>query len=74
MPPPKSEENQARITNSIDQSGDSGHRGGIIGNTLEGKGSVSKVHFVRCPHCSFENIHPCVIAHHIKYGHNLETT
>ena len=73
MPPPKSEENQARITNSIDQSGDSGHRGGIIGNTLEGKGSVSKVHFVRCPHCSFENIHPGVIAHHIKYGHTTIT-
>ena len=73
--PPKSEENQARITSDIDQSGGSGHSGGIIGNTLEGSRSISKRRFVRCPHCSFENIHPEVIVHHIKYGHtNLTKT
>jgi hypothetical protein len=73
IPPPKSEENQARIASDIGQSGDGGHSGGVIRNTLEGKGSISKVHFVRCPYCSFENIHPEVIAHHIKYGHTTIT-
>ncbi len=34
---------------------------------------TSAVKFVKCPHCSFENIHPEVIAHHIKYGHTTIT-
>ncbi len=27
------------------------------------------VQFLKCPHCSFENIHPEEIAHHIEYSH-----
>ncbi len=29
------------------------------------------VTFYRCPHCSFENIHPEEIARHIRYYHNV---
>ena len=46
---------------------------GVIGNSLEENGSRSKVQFVKCPHCSFENIHPEVIAHIIKYSHTTLT-
>ena len=35
----------------------------------ETKNINTKLRFLRCPHCSFENIHPEDITHHIKYSH-----
>jgi hypothetical protein len=60
LPSPPPDSNQAGIT-EVEQSE---HSGSIIGR---------KVEFVKCPYCSFENIHLEVIDHHIKYGHTTLT-
>lgn len=33
-------------------------------------GSDSAVQYLKCPHCSFQNIYQDAIAHHIKFTHN----